>query len=418
MSFEDIRLKGFSKNIKIQQAIDLAIDKFNFFLTESISLKENSVHNMILRENIYAKRSVPPFDRSAVDGFALKAEDTFSASETNPLVLKIIGTINIGENSDLVVEKGLAVQIPTGGIIPMGADAVIMLEDTNRIQNDYIEVISVVHPGKNISKKGEDIQEQQIMFQEGRKLRSGDRGFLLSAGILNVNITHPPSVAIIVTGDELVEPWEPINLGKIPEINSINLYDLCVDEGWIPNCFRIIKDDEEELKKTINKAIDNYDIILINGGTSVGKKDLVPVILNELGEIVFHGVAMRPGSPVLCAKVRNKILFGIPGFPTATIISFRFIIKPIISALMGEKSKKLILTISAKISRNVASKIGRMDFLRIKLEKSSDGSYIAIPIQIGGSGKLKNIIEADGIIQIAEMSEGLKEGDQVDVILW
>ena len=172
------------------------------------------------------------------------------------------------------------------------------------------------------------------------------------------------------------------------------------------------------MKKTIQKSINDFDVVLINAGTSVGKKDLAPIILNELGELIFHGLSMRPAGPVLCAKVNNKIVFGVPGFPTASIIAFRFVIKPIIYKLLGIPATHSQYSITAIISRNVGSKVGRLYFLRVKLTKNNENSYIAVPIQIGGSGILRNIVEADGFIEIPESSEGLKEGDQVEVFLW
>ena len=221
-----------------------------------------------------------------------------------------------------------------------------------------------------------------------------------------------------MTGDELVDPWKSIEPGKIPEVNSFNLFDLCQDERWNPKILGIVKDQEDNLRETIQKAINEFDIVLINAGTSVGKKDFVPVILHELGEIIFHGLSMRPGGPVLCANVNNKIVFGIPGFPTASIVAFRFIIKPIIQSLTKLNKEKLNLTVPAIIARNVGSKVGRLDFLRVKLERDNDKNFIAVPIQIGGSGILKNIVDADGFIEIPESSEGLKEGDRVEVIIW
>ena len=415
MSFDDVRMKGFSKNMKVAEAINLAIDKLQFLPIEILSLRESDIRNYVLREDIHAKRSSPPFDRSAVDGYALKAEDTYSASESNPMLVKVVDSMQIGVSPSRMVEKGEAIQVPTGGVIPEGANAVIMVEDTNTIENDYLEVYSVLPPGKNISKKGEDFSEGEVLFRQGHRFRSVDRGYLLSASITEVEVSKSPSVAIIVTGDELVEPWQAIKPGEIPEVNSFNLADLCLDEGWRPTVLGIVKDQEEELKKVIQKAIDDFDVILINAGTSVGKKDLAPMILHELGEILFHGLSMRPAGPVLCAKVNNKIVFGVPGFPTASIIAFRFVIKPIVNRLLGVPTTQSQVGITATISRNVGSKVGRRDFLRVKLTKTEDNNYIAIPIQIGGSGILRNIVEADGFVEIPELSEGLKEGDQVEV---
>ncbi|MFW9928971.1 MAG: gephyrin-like molybdotransferase Glp [Candidatus Thorarchaeota archaeon] len=418
MAFDDVRLKGFSKTLKVNDAIQSAINAFKLFSVDNISLKNTLIQNKILREDIYANRSIPPFNRSAVDGYAIKAEDTFSASESNPLLLKVVDKINIGEESKVALEKGCVIQIPTGGVIPPRADAVVMIEDTNKVSQGYIEVYSVLHPGKNVSKFGEDIKKDELIYQSGYKLRSIDRGFLLSAGINNINVCQTPSVAIIATGDELVEPWENITPGKIPEINTTNLFDLCIDEGWNPTVCGIFKDEKNELQKIIIDSLNKYDVILVNAGTSVGKKDYIPIILNEMGTILFHGVSMRPGSPIMCAKVQDKLIFGIPGFPTAAIISFRFIIVPIIRSLMGMKNPFSSTTVRAVLSRNVGSKLGRIDYLRVKLSMLENGEYQAIPIQIGGSGILKNIVEAHGFIPVPESSEGLKEGDIVDVVLW
>ena len=418
MNFDDVRLKGFSKNMKVQKAIDLAISNFKLFPEIDVALKDSTIQNLILRENVNAKRSSPPFDRSAVDGYAVKAEDTFSASESNPMLLKVIDSINIGVIPSKKIEKGSTIQVTTGGVIPDGANTVIMVEDTNKIDNDYIEVYTVLPPGKNVSKKGEDIKENELLFEAGHRFRSIDRGYLLSAGITEVKVTKSPKVAIIVTGDELVKPWQPITPGKIAEVNSFNLFDLCKDEGWEPVVMGMVKDQEQDLREIIQKTINKFDIVLINAGTSVGKKDYVPVILNELGTILFHGLSMRPGGPILCANINNKVVFGIPGFPTASIIAFRFVVIPIIQSLMGIKSQKRQTTVPATISRNVGSKVGRMDFLRVKIEKNENKNNIAVPISIGGSGILKNIVEADGFVIIPEFSEGLKKGDIVEVILW
>lgn len=418
MSFDDVRMKGFSKNMKVADAIDQAVEKLSPLPIEILSLKENDIRNYILRENINAKRSSPPFNRSAVDGYAIMAEDSYSASESNPMLVKIVDSMQIGISPSKKVKKGLTIQVPTGGVIPEGANAVIMVENTNKIDNDFLELYTVLPPGKNISKKGEDFKEGELLFKIGHRFRSVDRGFLLSAGITEVKVSKQPSVAIIVTGDELVEPWQTITPGQIPEVNSFNLADLCLDEGWNPKVLGIVKDQEEILRKIIQKAIDDFDVVLINAGTSVGKKDFTPMILNGLGEIVFHGLSIRPAGPVLCANVNNKIVFGVPGFPTASIIAFRFVIKPIVNRLLGLPATQSLVSIPAIISRNVGSKVGRMDFLRVKLNKTEKDNYIAVPIQIGGSGILRNIVEADGFVEIPELSEGLKEGDQVKVFLF
>ncbi|MHA2363752.1 MAG: molybdopterin molybdotransferase MoeA [Candidatus Hodarchaeales archaeon] len=419
MTFDDIRLKGFSKRIKIDKAIQKCIEAFNLLPTHSVSLQLISLKNKILREDIFAKRSIPPFDRSAVDGYAVRAEDTFSASETNPQILNVIGQFAIGQvPPKLKVVKYTAIQIPTGGVIPEGTNAVIMVEDTAKITENEIEIYASLHPGKNISKAGEDIEKNQLIFKSGRRLRGIDRGFLLSAGINSTLVSKIPSIAIIATGDELLDPWDTITPGKIPEINTVNLFDMCLEEGWNPEIKGIIHDQKNDLREIINECVKkNYDVVLLSGGTSVGQKDFLPILFNELGTVIFHGIAMRPGGPVVASKINDKLVFGIPGFPTAALIAFRFVVRPIILSLMGQKDDSLPKNIPAKISRNVGSKLGRLDFLRVKLQKNTSGDLEAVPIQIGGSGVLTNMVNAHGIIPIPESSEGLKRGDIVDVIL-
>ncbi|MFW9997709.1 MAG: gephyrin-like molybdotransferase Glp [Candidatus Odinarchaeota archaeon] len=422
MKYEDVRGKGFSRRIKLPEAIKACLDSMTGFPAEEINLRDmnTAITKRILREDIFARRTIPPFDRSAMDGYAVIAEDTVGASEGNPLILKVTGEVQIGQVPQVRVESGTAIKITTGAMIPEGANAVIMVEDTAKLaeSNEEIEIYASVHPGKHIARAGEDVEKETIILKSGRRLKSVDRGFLLSAGVTRVKMSTVPSIAIFSTGNELVNAWETeLEPGKIPDVNSVNLYELCMEEGWNPRMMGIVPDEEEVLRETILQASSNNDIILFSGGTSVGQKDLIPALFNELGKLVFHGIAMRPGGPVSAATIYEKIFFGLPGFPTATLISFHFVVRPVLLSLLGMERKSSVLTVPVRITRNVGSKLGRLDFLRIKIEKAASGELLAVPIQIGSSGIMRSMVAGNGIIPIPESSEGLKEGDVVEAII-
>jgi molybdopterin molybdotransferase len=413
-------MKGFSNRIKLREAINLCLNSLNRFSVEEVKLKNTSLSKRILAENIYAKRSIPPFDRSCMDGYAVMSADTIGASENNPLLLEVIGKLEIGKVSLVSVEPGTCIWIPTGGVMPDGADAVIMVEDTAKIPEggNNIEIYAGTHPGKNVAPAGEDIENDTLLFRVGRRLKPVDRAFLLSAGVSTIKTSLTPTIAILSTGNEIVEAWSPeIGFGKIPDVNSINLYELCKEEEWKPQIKGIIFDDESALKKAIQQAATECNVVLISGGSSVGEKDFIPSILNELGNLVFHGIAMRPGGPVCAAQIDKSIAFGLPGFPSATIIAFQFIVRPVILSLMGIDQEYSPLTVQVKVVRNVGSTLGRLEFLRVRIKKGKSGELLAIPIQIGGSGILRSIVDGNGIIPIVESSEGLKKDDIVEAII-
>ncbi len=324
MNFKDVRQKGFGHRITIQNAITRTINSFQKFPAESLSLRTNQIDKRILREDVYAKRSIPPFNRSTKDGFSVKTRDIKGASKDNPVILSVIDEILIGKPSSKELLNGTCIQIPTGGAVPPGSDSVVMLENTSWISKTEIEIYTKTRIGENISMAGSDFKEGELIFKSGKRFSIPDRGFLLSAGITEVKVSIKPSVAIITSGDELVEPWKRIHDGEVPEVNTINLYDLCLREKWLPNIIGILPDKKDLLLKTISRIVSSYDVVLLSGGTSVGKKDFIPIIFNDLGNITWHGVAIRPGGPTSSAQINGKLVFGLPGFPTSTFIAFIF----------------------------------------------------------------------------------------------
>jgi molybdopterin molybdotransferase len=423
VEFHDIRLKGFARRITVNQAINLCLENFAQFIPETVSIKTTTLTNRILRQDIRSLRAVPPFDRSAVDGYAVISKETWGTSESNPKTFEVTGEMQIGSSPLLKLDSGEVIQIPTGGVVPEGADAVVMIEDTHIVTSDnnrpkVIEITQPIHPRKNIARAGEDLEVNQILLPKGRQLKAIDRAFLLSAGVQTVDVSPIPSIAIFSTGDELVEAWQAdLLLGKIPDVNSVNLFEFCKEDGWNPHIQGILPDDEKILKNELIEAVQEFDIVLISGGSSVGKHDFIPPLFNELGEIIFHGIAMRPGGPVIAANIQNKPIFGLPGFPAATIIAYRFIFRPVIFGLLGIDPKYTPITLEARITRNVGSKLGRLDFLRVMLKKTDKGEILAKPMEIGGSGLLRSMVHGNGICMISETSEGLKKGDTVEVII-
>ena len=420
MNFTDVRSKGFTNRIRLKNAIEKGLKEFSKFTDEEIDLREVSPAKRILSSDVISKRSIPPFNRSIMDGYAVVASDTAGCSENNPVTLKIHDKFEIGEIPNIKVVEGTALRVSTGGILPEGANAVIMIEDTSLLpeKNDFVEIYTSVHPGINVSPCGEDFHKNTLLLKTGKRLKAVDRAFILSSGNRIIRVSSIPSIGIISTGNELSEAWnDELPIGKIPDVNSLNLKELCQEEGWNAEIIGIIPDEEELLKNAIINAASHYDIVILSGGNSVDEKDYVPLLLNNLGKLIFHGVAIRPGGPVCSAKVEKSIIFGLPGFPTATVITFYFLIRPILLSLLGMKNYSP-LNIKAKISRNVGSKLGRLDFLRVKIKKEESGDYYALPIQIGSSGILSSIVYGDGLIMISETSEGLKEGDIVDVVIF
>ncbi|MHA2175172.1 MAG: molybdopterin molybdotransferase MoeA [Candidatus Hodarchaeales archaeon] len=417
MKFKDVRQKGFGRRISIQNAITISINSFQKFPKESLSLQTNNVNKRILREDLYAKRSIPPFNRSTKDGFSVKTSDIEGASKDNPVLLSVIDEVIIGEASSKELINGTCVQIPTGGAVPQGSDSIVMLEDTSWLSDSEIEVYAETRIGENISLAGSDFEEGELIFENGKRFSVPDRGFLLSAGVTRIKVSQKPSIAIIASGDELLNPWNEIQHGKVPEINTINLYDLCLREKWLPKNLGILPDNKEIIKKILIEAVSAYDVVLLSGGTSVGKKDYIPVIFNELGEILWHGVAIRPGGPTSCASINGKLVFGLPGFPTSTFIAFNFLVRPVMNSLLGLKAIHDTTIVRARILDDVKSTLDRRDFLRVKLRRNDIGEFEAVPITLGKTGLLRNVVKANGIVQIPEQVERIQKGDYVEVFL-
>ncbi len=365
--------------------------------------------------DIISPEDLPSFDKSMMDGYAVKAEDTFGASEEKPISLSLIGEIRIGEMPKEEVKKGEAIKINTGAMMPQGADSVEMLEYVE-IQGKKILIRKALTPGENVAKRGEDIKKGEVLLVKGHRIRSQDIGALSGLGITKIKVFKRPKVAIIPTGDELVPPSKRPESGEIRDMNTYSLSAQVKKCGGESIPFGIIKDDYKVLKKKVEEALSKTDMVLISGGSSVGTYDLTLKVISSLtkGKVLTQGVAIKPGKPTIIAKVKEKIILGLPGNPVSVMIVFRKIVGPTILAMMNAKER--IRVVNARLARTVTSSTGREEFIRVKLQER-EGKLIAIPLH-RGSANIVSLVKADGLLKIPRLSEGIEKNQIVEVELW
>lgn len=375
-------------------------------------------HDRILAENITSHLDIPPFNRSTVDGFAVKAADTVGADEKQPKRLKICGMVNIGELPKVTISKGEAAEIVTGAPIPDGADAVLMVEDTEKAGYE-LRLFSVVTIGENVMKKGTDIQRGQTVLKAGQTLGSREIGVLAAVGLAKVTVHAVPRVAILSTGGEITEPGMPLPPGKIFDINAYTLYNAVLESGGNPVYFGVVPDEKEKLRASLEKALTAADVVLTSGGVSVGPKDLLPMTVASLGEpgVVFSGVAVKPGKPTTVALVRGKALFALPGHPASALLMFHLLARPVIWRLSGRP------TANAKIIRALAgmrffSAKGRRTFVMVKIRRIDEKKIIADAVETGASGAITTLAKADGYVEIPENQQFVDKNDEVEVTLF
>ncbi|MBI5253680.1 MAG: molybdopterin molybdotransferase MoeA [Euryarchaeota archaeon] len=409
----DIRTKGFGKRTLVKDALEILLSCTKITGTEKILFERGL--GRVLAETIIAPIDVPPFDRAAMDGYAVKAENTFGASQGNPIYFKLIGEVSTGINSKLKINDFEAVKIMTGAALPKGANAVVMFEYTNELE-DEVEVFKAVTPGKNVSFKGEDVKKGVVLLRKRGIIRPQDIAMLAAVGRQKIKVYKKPRAAIISTGDELAEPGEKLGAGKIYDANSYALAALVQASGGIAKRIGIIEDSPEKIRSAINIALSS-DVILISGATSVGKKDIVPQVVAELGEILVHGVAMRPGEPTGFGIINKKLVFMLPGYPVAAIVAFETFVRPALQKMQGMEIRSPCQQVQARLKRKIASELGRRDFVRVKLERKGK-EYLAEPIRTTGSGIISSLVRADGFVTVPENTEGIEKGEKVVVNLF
>lgn len=389
--------------------------------TERLKIEE--CYGYIIAADVIAPEDLPAFSRSTVDGYALNSRDTFGAKENSPAYIAVKHEIFMGTVPDFKLGIAEAAKIPTGGMLPDGADAVLMLEHAQMISEDMIEVMRSVAPNENVIQNGEDIKKGETILTKGHRLRAQDIGALAGLGITEIDVFRKPVVSIISTGDEIVPASSPLKLGQVRDINSFTLSGLISEYGGIPVKKGIFKDDYNVIKDAMEGALQDSDMVLISGGTSAGTKDMTAQIINDIARIygssgvLFHGVSLKPGKPMIGGVVNNKPILGLPGHPAATVVCFDLFIKPLMERLGGLNSRKnFVKTIKAKMAKSMASAAGREDHIRVYL-KEKEGELLAIPV-LGKSGLITTLVRADGIVVIPQNKPGLDAGEEVVVRLF
>jgi molybdenum cofactor synthesis domain-containing protein len=373
----------------------------------------------VLAEDVTSPINVPPFHRSTVDGYAVKAEDTFGAEEDNPVALRLVGRVNVGEISSLTVEGSSTVEIVTGAPLPANTDAVVMVENT--VQKDgKILVYKPVAKGENVMRLGSDIRKDETVLKRGISMSSCELGVLAAVGVTHVKVFKQPRVVIISTGAEIVEPGKPLPSGKIYDINTYTLTAAVLESGGEPIGFGIAQDDDIELlRKTLKKAIDVADVVITSGGVSVGPKDVVPRIIDELGKpgLVVHGVAVKPGKPVAFAIIDSKPVFSLPGNPTSSLLMFHLLVRPILFTMAG-KEEKPFATVKAIVTARLFSARGRRTFITVTLSRDDESRWLASPVPTGQSGAITTLAKADGYVELKETQQFIEAGEEVNVFLF
>lgn len=404
----------------VRQAQKTLTDHLNNIPIQTEDLPLQEAFDRVLAEAIYSREDLPAHPRSTMDGFAVRAMDTFGASESMPCYLNITGEVLMGQPPEGEVKKGCCYKIPTGGLCPDGADSVVMFEHTVPVDEGMLEVVKGVGTGSNLVQRGEDISEASMALPAGWRLRPQDIGLLAAIGIVSVTVTKKIRVGILSTGDEIIDHTSQPAPGQIRNINTLALCGLVRQADATYVDYGIVSDQKDVFLPAVQQAAAENDIVLFSGGSSVGVRDLGEQVIEELGPpgILVHGVKLKPGKPVIIGLSGDTPIFGLPGHPVSAMVCFDFFIKPAIRILSGlpATDNMASATVSATLSRNINSAAGRLDVIRVKLEKK-DLSWEAQPI-MGKSGSISTLSRAHGYFFIDEDSQGVCENSIVKVTLF
>jgi molybdenum cofactor synthesis domain-containing protein len=376
-----------------------------------------SAYDRVLADSVTATLDIPPFNRSTVDGYAVKAEDTYGADENNLVTLKVVGSVSVGEIPKIVIRKGEAAEIVTGAPIPEGADAAVMVEDTER-KEDKLEISSSVTKDENVMKKGTDVKKGETIFKPGKVLRSREIGVLAAIGKSKAKVYTVPKVAVLSTGAEVAELGHKLPPGKIYDINAYSLSIAVIENGGKPIYIGAVPDDRSKLRNALKKSLASSDMVMTSGGVSVGPKDMIPETVASLGKpgLIFSGIAVKPGKPATVALVGQKPVFSFPGHPTSALLMFHLLARPILLQMSGRQISETEMVRATAKTRMFAAK-GRRTFVMVRLNKDENNRFIAEPVESGASGAISTLAKADGFVEIPENQQFVDANEQVAVTL-
>lgn len=398
---------GFGKLMSLSEAKELALRNAPDLGAQRVSVGD--ALGRVLAGPVKIEIDVPHFAKAAMDGYAVRAQDTFGAAESSPVRLRVVGHVTPGEVIDRAIDKGECIGISTGAPMPEGADATLMVENTEA-EGDEILVYKTVAPGQNYIKAGSDLSAGSTLFEAGLQLAPRHLGVLVAAGLKEVEVRRVPRVALLSTGNEIVAPGAPLGPGKIYNINSTTLAAALKDFGCEVIDLGVIADRPEAVREAIEGALKQADIVMLSGGSSLGRGDFVPEIMGSFGKVLFHGIAVKPGKPTALAIAGKKLIFGFPGYPTSALSNYYILLEPVLEKMTGRKVRKSF--VAAKMERKVLSTIGRYQFLPVKLEGA-----MAVPV-MRGSSSITTLANADGFVEIEENVEVIEKGTAVNVRLF
>ncbi|MBM4261351.1 MAG: molybdopterin molybdenumtransferase MoeA [Deltaproteobacteria bacterium] len=375
----------------------------------------------VLANDLFSAVDLPHFHRAGMDGFAVRAKDTFGASATLPAYLKLTGTVDMGKDVTQSVAPGETMRISTGGMLPPECDAVVMVEYTEELDNGTVEIQRAVAPWQNVIQIGDDIRKGDLVFPRGRRLRAHDLGALTGIGVSSVEVFKKPRIALISTGDEIIDAASEPGPGQVRNINQHSLAGLIEEWGAELHDYGVVRDDRQALEQTINRALIQADSLFLSGGSSVGARDITldAILAMPEAKIFFHGISVSPGKPTIYAEACGKPILGLPGYPVSALVIFDLFAVPLLRRLSGEtldEAEHFHANCRAILKTNVASQSGREDYVRVSLERASDKLY-ATPLP-NKSGAIFTLVKADGMIRIELNQEGVEAGEEVDVMLF
>ncbi|MGM0395648.1 MAG: gephyrin-like molybdotransferase Glp [Bacillota bacterium] len=406
----------FFKVVSVHDARELIDKEFGEYKvgTEEVGLLQS--RGRVLSEDIVSDINVPEFDRSTVDGYAIIVEDSHGATESIPSILDILGEVRMGETPEYGVKSGQAVYVPTGGMMPRGATGMIMIENTEKMDEDTVLLFKPISKGENMVLKGEDIETGEVVLQSGRIIGANEVGVLASLGRKMVKVVKKPRVYILSTGDEVIDLDEELEMGKIRDINSYALSAMIEDIGGEVTGRKIIKDDYNILMEGVRNALENADLVLLSGGSSVGTRDYTHKVITALqGKgVLAHGLSIKPGKPTIIGDGKGKLIVGLPGHPVSSIVVFKAIVEPYVFSLLGSES--ITRKITAATTHNFPSSPGKETYHMVTV-REENGKVLATP-SFGKSGMITLLSSSTGYIVIREHEEGIDKGEEREVYLF
>ena len=405
---DDVRMRGFRTRVSVEEALAVAVDGLARLPAEDVAVTESALR--VLAADVVSDVDVPPFRRAAMDGYAVRAEDTFGATLYNPVRLNLCGESMPGGAAAGAVPAGGACRIMTGAAVPAGADAVLPAERA-REGEGVVDVVDAIPPGKHVARVGEDVDRGTTLLRSGRRLRPQDVGLLASVGCSPVSVVRRPRVRVLVTGNEILPPGSRPDGNCIVDSNSPMLAALVGRDGG--GALEVVRlaDDRAAIREAL--AIEGADVILTSGGTSVGREDYMPLLVGELGDLTVHGIAMRPAAPTGIGRIGAARVFLLPGNPVSCLSAYDFFAGPCIRTLAGLPEEWPYGAVELPLAGRIASQLGRCDYVRVTI-----GEGGVIPLATKGASILTSVTRADGFVVVPSASEGLPEGDAVVVHLF